>query len=93
MLDIGLPQAPTLPHQVHHRGQAQAMLSGTSVRPPQLEEFSSAYKAPLWDVEFRNRAGLSRRFGARWMLGRDRYLPRFYSLAMSLPKVVEVLEG
>lgn len=28
-------------HQVRHRGQAHAMLSGTSVPPPQLDEFSS----------------------------------------------------
>jgi uncharacterized damage-inducible protein DinB len=26
-------------HQVHHRGQAHAMLSGTHVKPPQLDEF------------------------------------------------------
>jgi uncharacterized damage-inducible protein DinB len=26
-------------HQVHHRGQAHAMLSGTGVAPPQLDEF------------------------------------------------------
>jgi len=26
-------------HQVHHRGQAHAMLSGTAVAPPQLDEF------------------------------------------------------
>jgi uncharacterized damage-inducible protein DinB len=26
-------------HQVHHRGQAHAMLSGTQVKPPQLDEF------------------------------------------------------
>jgi len=26
-------------HAVHHRGQAHAMLSGTSVAPPQLDEF------------------------------------------------------
>jgi uncharacterized damage-inducible protein DinB len=26
-------------HQTHHRGQAHAMLSGTSVKPPQLDEF------------------------------------------------------
>ena len=26
-------------HQTHHRGQVHAMLSGTSVRPPQLDEF------------------------------------------------------
>ncbi|MDH4412763.1 MAG: DinB family protein [Rhizobium sp.] len=26
-------------HQTHHRGQAHAMLSGTSIKPPQLDEF------------------------------------------------------
>lgn len=26
-------------HQVHHRGQVHAMLSGTTVKPPQLDEF------------------------------------------------------
>jgi uncharacterized damage-inducible protein DinB len=26
-------------HQTHHRGQAHAMLSGTSVKPPQIDEF------------------------------------------------------
>jgi uncharacterized damage-inducible protein DinB len=26
-------------HQIHHRGQLHAMLSGTSVKPPQLDEF------------------------------------------------------
>jgi uncharacterized damage-inducible protein DinB len=26
-------------HQIHHRGQAHAMLSGTPVSPPQLDEF------------------------------------------------------
>lgn len=26
-------------HQIHHRGQAHAMLSGTKVPPPQLDEF------------------------------------------------------
>jgi len=26
-------------HQTHHRGQAHAMLSGTTVEPPQLDEF------------------------------------------------------
>lgn len=39
-------------HQVHHRGQAHAMLSGTSVRPPQLDEFFPAGEAPLRAVEF-----------------------------------------
>lgn len=26
-------------HQIHHRGQAHAMLAGTEVKPPQLDEF------------------------------------------------------
>jgi uncharacterized damage-inducible protein DinB len=26
-------------HQIHHRGQAHAMLAGTKVKPPQLDEF------------------------------------------------------
>ena len=30
-------------HQIHHRGQAHAMLSGTSVKPPQLDEYFLAY--------------------------------------------------
>ncbi len=29
-------------HQTHHRGQAHAMLSGTAVAPPQLDEFFCA---------------------------------------------------
>lgn len=39
-------------HQVHHRGQAHAMLSGTAVRPPQLDEFYSAGETPLRAAEF-----------------------------------------
>lgn len=39
-------------HQIHHRGQAHAMLSSTSVRPPQLDEFFSAGEAPLRAAEF-----------------------------------------
>lgn len=26
-------------HQIHHRGQAHAMLAGTNIKPPQLDEF------------------------------------------------------
>jgi uncharacterized damage-inducible protein DinB len=33
-------------HQVHHRGQAHAMLAATTVKPPQLDEFFSAGEAP-----------------------------------------------
>jgi uncharacterized damage-inducible protein DinB len=38
-------------HQVHHRGQAHAMLSGTAVAPPQLDEFFSADDAPLREAD------------------------------------------
>lgn len=34
-------------HQIHHRGQAHAMLSGTRIKPPQLDEFFSMADAPL----------------------------------------------
>ena len=34
-------------HQIHHRGQAHAMLSGTTVRPPELDEFFCANDAHL----------------------------------------------
>jgi uncharacterized damage-inducible protein DinB len=34
-------------HQIHHRGQVHAMLSGTTVEPPQLDEFLLATDAPL----------------------------------------------
>lgn len=34
-------------HQHHHRGQVHAMLSGTSVAPPQLDEFLMPSDAPL----------------------------------------------
>lgn len=32
-------------HQIHHRGQAHAMLAGTSVKPPQLDDFFCANDA------------------------------------------------
>lgn len=34
-------------HQTHHRGQVHAMLSGTSVKPPQLDEFFLDYDLKL----------------------------------------------
>jgi len=34
-------------HQIHHRGQAHAMLAGTPVKPPQLDEFFCANEASL----------------------------------------------
>jgi uncharacterized damage-inducible protein DinB len=39
-------------HDIHHRGQAHAMLSGTGVKPPQLDEFFSIGEAPLRAAEF-----------------------------------------
>ncbi|MBO0711344.1 MAG: DinB family protein [Acetobacteraceae bacterium] len=39
-------------HQIHHRGQAHAMLSATSVSPPQLDEFFSIEDASLRAAEF-----------------------------------------
>jgi uncharacterized damage-inducible protein DinB len=40
-------------HQIHHRGQAHAMLSGTPVKPPQLDEFFLAQDAPMRADELR----------------------------------------
>lgn len=34
-------------HQVHHRGQAHAMLAGTAISPPQLDEFLMPSEAHL----------------------------------------------
>jgi uncharacterized damage-inducible protein DinB len=34
-------------HQTHHRGQVHAMLAGTAVKPPQLDEFLMPSDAPL----------------------------------------------
>jgi uncharacterized damage-inducible protein DinB len=39
-------------HQIHHRGQAHAMLSGTTVKPPQLDEFYCTAEAPLRAPDF-----------------------------------------
>ena len=39
--------AHLLNHQVHHRGQAHAMLAGTTVVPPQLDEFLMPSEAHL----------------------------------------------
>ncbi len=38
-------------HQIHHRGQAHAMLAGTEVPPPQLDEFFCANEAHLRAAE------------------------------------------
>jgi len=39
-------------HQIHHRGQVHAMMSSTSVAPPQLDEFFSEDEADLRAREF-----------------------------------------
>jgi len=39
-------------HDIHHRGQAHAMLAGTPVKPPQLDEFYCAAEAPLRAADF-----------------------------------------
>jgi uncharacterized damage-inducible protein DinB len=46
-------------HQIHHRGQAHAMLAGTRVAPPQLDEFFLAWDAPLRRAEL-EQLGLAR---------------------------------
>jgi uncharacterized damage-inducible protein DinB len=40
-----------LQHQIHHRGQVHAMLAGTPVEPPQLDEFFCANEAHLRAAE------------------------------------------
>jgi uncharacterized damage-inducible protein DinB len=40
-------------HQIHHRGQAHAMLAGTHVAPPQLDEFFMGEELPLREAELR----------------------------------------
>lgn len=39
-------------HQVHHRGQVHAMLAGTAVVPPQLDEFYASGEAHLRAGDF-----------------------------------------
>ena len=39
-------------HQIHHRGQAHAMLAGTAVKPPQLDEFFCSNEAHLRAADF-----------------------------------------
>jgi uncharacterized damage-inducible protein DinB len=43
-------------HQTHHRGQIHAMLAGTSIKPPQLDEFITA-------SDFRDRADTMKALG------------------------------
>ena len=41
-------------HDIHHRGQAHAMLSGAGIKPPQLDEFFAAGEALLRANEFKD---------------------------------------
>jgi uncharacterized damage-inducible protein DinB len=50
-------------HQIHHRGQVHAMLAGTHVKPPQLDDFYCANDAPLRVADF---AELGFTEGAIW---------------------------
>jgi uncharacterized damage-inducible protein DinB len=43
--------AHLLNHQVHHRGQAHAMLAGTEVKPPPLDEFLMPSEARLREAD------------------------------------------
>ena len=43
--------AHLLNHQVHHRGQAHAMLAGTAVKAPQLDEFLMPSEAHLREAD------------------------------------------
>ena len=40
-------------HQVHHRGQLHAMLAGTAIAPPQLDEFLMPSEAALRAADLR----------------------------------------
>ena len=39
-------------HDIHHRGQVHAMLAGTRVKPPQLDDFYCANDAPIRAGDF-----------------------------------------
>ena len=39
-------------HDIHHRGQVHAMLAGTRVKPPQLDDFYCANDAPIRAADF-----------------------------------------
>jgi uncharacterized damage-inducible protein DinB len=48
---VGDVLAHLFQHAIHHRGQVHAMLAGTAVAPPQLDEFFLAQDAPLRAAE------------------------------------------
>lgn len=45
--------AHLLQHQVHHRGQAHAMLAGTNVKPPPLDEFLMPSEAHFREADLK----------------------------------------
>ena len=45
--------AHLLSHQVHHRGQAHAMLAGTAIKPPPLDEFLMPSEAHFREAELK----------------------------------------
>jgi uncharacterized damage-inducible protein DinB len=49
---VGRILAHLFEHQIHHRGQAHAMLAGTPVAPPQLDEFFCSNEVPLRAQDF-----------------------------------------
>ncbi|MBM3600792.1 MAG: damage-inducible protein DinB [Alphaproteobacteria bacterium] len=51
---IGATLSHLFMHQIHHRGQAHAMLAGTHVAPPQLDEFFLAGDLPRREAELKS---------------------------------------
>lgn len=49
---VGRILAHLFQHQIHHRGQVHAMLAGTPVAPPQLDEFFCSNEVPLRAQDF-----------------------------------------
>ena len=47
-------------HQVHHRGQVHAMLSGTRIPPPELDSFCLARERPIALAELARALGVPR---------------------------------
>lgn len=50
---VGRVLAHVFEHDIHHRGQIHAMLAGTRVKPPQLDEFFCTNEADLRATDFR----------------------------------------
>ena len=51
---LGMVLLHLFQHQIHHRGQVHATLSGTPVAPPQLDEFFLADELPRREAELRH---------------------------------------